>query len=153
VNGQPGNTYVVKPGGSGDVSETNRVWNAKVVGGRDLPTPAVVGDYELISSLSGMLTTYEAKTGKILFSERLGSQVSATPITTGGLVYFQMENGEVIVVKPGAKLEIVAKNSVTSDSAEIFRAILSPIKGQWFARSGSTVYCIGKASATTGSGK
>ena len=31
VNGQPGNTYVVKPGGSGDVSETNRVWNAKRV--------------------------------------------------------------------------------------------------------------------------
>jgi outer membrane protein assembly factor BamB len=33
VNGKPGNTYVVKPGGSGDVSETHRVWDAKRVGG------------------------------------------------------------------------------------------------------------------------
>lgn len=144
VNGQPGNTYVVKPGGSGDVSETHRVWNAKVGGGRDLPTPAVVGDYELISSLSGMLTTYEAKTGVIHFSERLGSQVSATPITAGGLVYFQMENGEVIVVKPGKTLEIVSRNKTDSASDEIFRASLSPIHGQWFARSQGTVYCIGK---------
>ncbi len=144
VNGQPGNTYAVKPGGSGNVSDTHRVWNAKVVGGRDLPTPAVVGDYDIVASLSGMLTTYDVKTGAIHFSERLGSQVSATPITAGGLVYFQMENGEVIVVKPGKALEIVSKNSVGSESGEIFRASLSPIKGQWFARSGSTVYCIGK---------
>jgi len=144
VNGQPGNTYTVKPGGSGDVSGTHRVWNSKVVGGRDLPTPAVVGEFDLVASLSGMLTTYDAKSGTALFSERLGSQVSATPITAGGLVYFQMENGEVIVVKPGKALEIVSKNSVGNDSGEIFRASLSPIQGQWFARSGNTVYCIGK---------
>ena len=48
------------------------------------------------------------------------------------------------VVKPGKTLEVVSKNSVGSESGEIFRASLSPIKGQWFARSGSTVYCIGK---------
>ncbi|MEO6788416.1 MAG: PQQ-binding-like beta-propeller repeat protein, partial [Chthoniobacteraceae bacterium] len=147
VNGQPGNTYVVKPGGTGDVSETNRVWNAKVVGGRDLPTPAVVGDYELVVSLSGMLTTYEAKTGAILFSERLGSQISASPVVANGLVYFQMENGEVIVVKPGKTLEIVSRNKLDSANDEIFRASLSPIRGQWFARSQRTVYCIGAKAA------
>ena len=143
VSGQPGNTYVVKPGGSGDVSETNRVWNAKRVGGRDLPTPAVVGDFVLISSLSGMLSSYDAKTGAIHFSERLGSAVSASPVVANGLVHFQMENGEVIVVKPGKTLEIVSRNKTDSASDEIFRAGLSPIRGQWFARSQSTVYCIG----------
>ncbi len=144
VSGQPGNTYVVKPGGSGDVSETNRVWNAKRVGGRDLPTPAVVGDFVLISSLSGMLSSYDAKTGAIHFSERLGSAVSASPVVANGLVYLQMENGEVIVVKPGKTLEIISRNKLDSASDEIFRASLSPIRGQWFARSQSTVWCIGK---------
>ena len=143
VSGQPGNTYVVKPGGSGDVSETNRVWNAKRVGGRDLPTPAVVGEFVLISSLSGMLSSYDTKTGAIHFSERLGSAVSTSPSVANGLVYFQMENGEVIVVKPGKTLEIVSRNKVDSASDEIFRASLSPIQGQWFARSQNTVYCIG----------
>ena len=102
-----------------------------------------MGDYDLVSSLSGMLTTYDAKTGAILFSERLGSQVSAMPVTAGGLVYFQMENGEVIVVKPGKTLEIVSRNKLDSANDEIFRAGLSPIQGQWFARSQGTVYCIG----------
>ena len=143
VNGQPGNTYVVKPGGSGDVSETNRVWNAKRIGGRDLPTPAVVGDFVLISSLSGMLSSYDAKTGAIHFSERLGSAVSASPVVANGLVYFQMENGEVIVVRPGKTLEIVSRNKTDSASDEIFRAGLSAIQGQWFARSQGMVYCIG----------
>ena len=144
VSGQPGNTYVVKPGGSGDVSETNRVWNAKRIGGRDLPTPAVVGDFVLITSLSGMLSSYDAKTGAIHFSERLGSAVSASPVVANGLVYFQMENGEVIVVKPGKTLEIVSRNKIDSASDEIFRASMSSIHGQWFARSQSTVYCIVK---------
>ena len=150
VNGKPGNTYVVKPGGSGDVSETNRVWNAKRVGGRDLPTPAVVGDFVLILSLSGMLTSYDAKTGAIHFSERLGSAVSASPVVANGLVYFQMESGEVIVVKPGKTLEIASRNKLDSASDEIFRAGLSPIQGQWFARSQSAVYGI---SAKAGSAK
>ncbi len=144
VNGQPGNTYVVKPGGSGDVSETNRIWNAKRIGGRDLPTPAVVGEFVVISSLSGMLSIYDAKTGAVHFSERLGSAVSTGPTVANGLVYFQMENGEVIVVKPGKTLEIVSRNKVDSANDEIFRASLSPIQGQWFARSQDAVYCIGK---------
>ena len=103
----------------------------------------VVGDYLLISSLSGMLTTYDAKTSKAIFTERLGSQVSASPLVANGLVYFQMENGEVIVIRPGAKLDIVARNTVGSASDEVFRAGLAPIQGRLFTRSQDTVYCIG----------
>ena len=144
VNGKPGNTYVVKPGGSGDVTKTHRLWDARRQGGRDLPSPAVVGDYLLISSMSGILTTYDAKTGEAFFTERLDAPISAAPVVAEGLVYFQMENGEVIVVKPGKTLEIVSRNSLGSSDDEIFRASLAPIQGQWFARSQNTVYCIGK---------
>jgi len=148
VNGKPGNTYVVKPGGSGDVSETHRVWDAKRVGGRDLPSPVVAGDFLLIAGMSGMLTTYDAKTGAIHFTERLGSAISASPLVAGGLAYFQMENGEVIVVKPGKTLEIVSRNPIGAESGEIFRAGLSPIQRRLFARSQNIVYCIGSPAAT-----
>lgn len=147
VCGKPGNTYVLKPGGSGDVSTSHRVWEARRQGGRDLPSPSVVGDYVLISSMSGILTTYDAKTGETFFTERLkegNAAISAAPVVAGGLVYFQLENGEVVVVKPGKTLEVVSINAVGSAPEEIFRASLSPIQGQWFARSQSTVYCIGK---------
>ena len=143
VSGQPGNTYVVKPGGSGDVTATHRLRDTKRIGGRDLPSPTVVGDYLIISSLSGMLTISDTKTGQPHFTERLGSQVSASPLVANGLVYFQMEKGETIVIKPGKTLDIVARNTVGSASDEIFRAGLVPIQGQLFTRSQDTVYCIG----------
>ena len=143
VSGQPGNTYVVKPGGSGNVTATHRIRDAKRIGGRDLPSPTVVGDYLVICSMSGMLTIYDAKTSQPFFTERLGSQVSASPLVANGLVYFQMENGEVIVIKPGKTLDIIARNKVDSASDEIFRAGLVPIEGRIFIRSQGTVYCIG----------
>ena len=144
VNGKPGDTYVVKPGGSGDVTSSHMVWNARRKGGRDLPSPVVVGDFVMISSMSGILSAYDAKTGETWYSERLDAPISASPLVANGLVYFQAENGEVIVVKPGKTLDIVARNSVGADSDEIFRATLAPIRGQLFSRSGNAVYCIGK---------
>lgn len=150
VSGQPGNTYVVKPGGSGDVTATHRIRDAKRIGGRDLPSPVVVGDHLIISSLSGMLTIYDAKTSQPHFTERLGSAVSASPLVANGLVYFQMENGEVIVIRPGKTLDIVSRNTVGNASDEIFRAGLSPIQGQLFARSQNVVYCVGASKASPG---
>ena len=142
VCGLAGNTYALKPGGNGDVTTTRRVWEARRIGGRDQPGPAVVGDFVLIASMSGILTTYDATSGKIRFSERLGGAVAASPLIANGLVYFQMENGEVLVIKPGPSLEIVARNSLGSVREEIFRAALSPMHGRLYARSRSAVYCI-----------
>ena len=90
-----------------------------------------------------MLILYDAKTGQPHFTERLGSQVSASPLVANGLVYFQMENGEVIVIKPGKTFDIIARNTIGSANDEIFRAGLVPIQGQLFTRSQDTVYCIG----------
>jgi outer membrane protein assembly factor BamB len=142
VSGLAGNTYALRPGGNGDVTATHRVWDARRIGGRDQPGPAVVGDFVLISSMSGILTTYDAKRGEIFFTERLGGPIAASPLVANGLVYFQMENGEVVVIKPGRTLEIVARNSIGSASGEIFRAGLAAIQGQLFARSRNVVYCI-----------
>lgn len=142
VCGLAGDTYALTPGGNGDVTTTHRVWEAKRIGGRDQPGPAVVGDFVLISSMSGILTAYDAKTGKIHFTERLGGAVAASPLVANGLVYFQMESGEVVVLKPGKTLEIVARNAIGSAPEEVFRAGLVPIQGQLFARSRSVVYGI-----------
>ena len=142
VNGKPGDTYVVKPGGSGNVTDSKMVWHARRHGGRDLPSPAVVGDYVLIASMSGIITCYDAKTGNDHYTERLGGEIAGSPLVANGLVYFQSISGETIVVKPGKSLDIVSRNSVGSSPNEIFRATLAPIQGQLFARSQKTVYCI-----------
>ena len=59
VNGKPGDTYCVKPGGSGNVTESHMLWHASRKGGRDLPSPAVVDGTLFISSMSGIATSYD----------------------------------------------------------------------------------------------
>lgn len=149
VNGLAGNTYTIRPGGSGDVTGTHRVWNARRTGGRDQPSPVVVGDFVLISSMSGVLTTYDAKSGQVHFTDRLGSAIAATPLVANGLVYFLLESGETVVVKPGKALDIVARNSLGAAANEIFRASLAPIQGQLFTRSHQVVYCIASDPSAT----
>lgn len=147
VNGKPGDTYCVKPGGSGDVTDTHMLWHAPRKGGRDLPSPSVVDDYLFISSMSGIATCYDAETGKPHYVERLGEgvEIAAAPLAANGLLYLQtVKGGDVIVIRPGEELDIVAVNSLGSDAEdEIFRSTISPIGKQLFIRSGTTLYCVG----------
>ncbi len=154
VNGKPGDTYCVKPGGSGDVTESHMLWHASRKGGRDLPSPVVVDGHVFITSMSAIASCYDAETGEVHFVERLadkiegakGLEIAAAPLVADGLIYLQTVNGgDVIVVRPGKELEVVSVNSL-GDSAkgEVFRATVVPIGGKFFLRSGGTLYCVGK---------
>ncbi len=148
VCGKPGDAYCVRPGGSGTVTATHRLWTAPRKGGRDLPTPAVVGGILFVSSMSGIGSAYDAETGAVLFSERLGEgiEIAAAPLIANGLIYFQVvQGGDVIVVKPGKTLEIVARNRLgESAKDETFRAVPVPLGDRILLRGGTTLYCLGK---------
>jgi outer membrane protein assembly factor BamB len=146
VNGKPGDVYAVQPGGRGDVTKSHMKWHAGRRGGRDLPSPVVVGDYLVIVSMSGIAACYDAQTGEVYWEERLGvkGEFAASPLVANGHVYIEnVYGGETLVFKPGKKLEIVSKNSLGADSQEIFRSTLAPIKGRMYVRSHSTLYCVG----------
>ena len=147
VNGKPGDLYAVRPGGSGDVTGTHMAWHTPRKGGRDLPSPILVGDYLFTVSMSGIATCYQPTTGKLLWTDRLGGNYAGSPFAAGGLIYLQNEAGETLVIKPGNKLDILARNKLGNAGSEIFRASLTPSAGQIFARSGTTLYCIGKTAA------
>ena len=46
-------------------------WHAKRNGGRDLPSPAMLNDLVLVTSMSGVVTCYDAKNGKTNWIDRL----------------------------------------------------------------------------------
>jgi outer membrane protein assembly factor BamB len=141
VNGLAGDVYAVKPGGSGDVTRTHLAWHTPRKGGRDQPSPIVVGEYLLVANMAGITTCYDGKSGKLLWTERLPGNYTAAPIAVGGLVYFLNEAGETTVIEPGPKLKIVAQNGLGS-SGEVFRASLAPVGGVLLARSDRALYCI-----------
>lgn len=148
VCGKPGDTYAVKPGGSGNVTATHRVWMAPRKGGRDLPTPVVSGGVLFVSSMSGIASAYDPASGSVHFTERLGDgiEIAAAPLVANGLVYYQtVHGGDVIVVKPGKTLEILARNSLGDSAKDLtFRAVPVPLENRLLLRGSTTLYCVGQ---------
>lgn len=145
VSGRPGAMFAMKPGGSGTVNATHEVWRTIRKGGRDLPSPIVVGKYLVVVSLRpGLATCYDAATGKELDRARLEGNFSASPLAANGLSYIPNEAGDVFVLKPGAKLELVATNKIDATDSEIFRASITPSKSELLLRSDRMLYCVGK---------
>jgi len=145
VNGKPGDLYAIDPTGNGDLTGTHMKWHAKRNGGRDLPSPVSVNGLVLVTSMSGVITCYDATNGKTLWIDRLTGAFSGSPLVSNGHYYIQNEGGQTYVIEPDRKkLKITGKNSLSPGEGEIFRATLSPISGMIFTRSQSTVYCIAK---------
>lgn len=142
VCGLAGEMYSLRPGS--DAKQPERVWGTMRRSGRDLPSPIVVGDYLLVTSMSGIASCYETSSGKELWKERLNGQFSSSPIAVNGLVLQQNEAGETIVIEPGPALKIVARNTLDPAPDEIFRASLTPVEGRIYSRSDKVLYCIGK---------
>jgi len=153
VNGLSGDTYAIKPGGTGDVTKTRMVWHTPRRG-RDLPSPIVIDNFVLVMSLrpDAILTIYDAANGAELWKERVGGKPWASPVAYGGLAFFMLERGETVVIDPAKKTgtggtKIVARNTVDLRDDELFRASITPSGGQVFLRSDQVLYCIGKRAA------
>ena len=143
VNGKPGDLYAVSPNGLGDVTNSHLKWHAKRNGGRDLPSPAMLNDLVLVTSMSGIVTCYDAKSGKTHWIDRLQGAFSGSPIVSSNYYYIQSESGTTYVIKPNKNnLEVISKNQLSSKLEEIFRATLSPIDGKIYTRSNGKLYCI-----------
>jgi outer membrane protein assembly factor BamB len=118
------------------------VWHTPRKGGRDQPSPILVGNHLIVADMKGIATCYDSASGKELWKDRLRGAFSSSPIAAGGLVYFQNEAGETFVLEPGPKMKVIAENTLDA-TGEVFRASLTPSRGQVFSRSQTQLYCIG----------
>jgi len=145
VNGlSGGGAYCIRPGGSGDVTESRRLWVTRRRG-RDLPSPIVVADTMLVAGLrGGILTAYDTSDGNELWVQRIDGQVSASPVSYDGLAFFLTESGDTVVVDPESEEKVIAANSLDAAKDELFRASITPCDGQLFLRSDRCLYCIEK---------
>jgi outer membrane protein assembly factor BamB len=143
VNGKAGDFYSVRPGGDGDVTDTHMAWHTPRNGGRDCPSPIVIGKYVIVSDMGGIATCYDATTGDIYWKQRVPGKYSGSPIAANGLAYFLNEDGKTVVIEPGESLKIVAENDLPPGKDEIFRASLTPLDDNFYIRSTTVLYCIG----------
>lgn len=103
--------WALKIGDDGKLSPESAIWKYKDQVPAN-PSPIIVDDLLYMTSDRGILTCLEAKTGTMVYRERLSGASTASPIVANGLLYFFTENGAGHVVKPGRTFASVAKNSL-----------------------------------------
>jgi outer membrane protein assembly factor BamB len=99
----------VRPDGKGDVTRTHVAWRL-ARGVPFTPSPIAAGDELYMINDAGILTCVAAETGAIAWQHRLPGSYSASPVLAGGLIYLQSEDGQTIVIRPGASFQAVAAN-------------------------------------------
>ena len=102
----------IRPGGRGDVTATHVAWEyTKSVPVK--PSLAVVdGLIFMTSDNGGLLTCLDAKTGKAVWTERLGGRYSASPLIAGKRVYFFDDRGKATVIEAARTYKKLAINTL-----------------------------------------
>ncbi len=112
--------YAIRPGARGDItlpkgekSSAAVAWSIDKAGPY-MPTPIVYGEHLYICSNDGVITCYDAKSGKRVWWERLGSDAgfTASPVAADGKLYFTSEDGQTYVLKAGPEFNLLAVNAL-----------------------------------------
>jgi outer membrane protein assembly factor BamB len=142
ASGRNGPTIALRPGGSGDVTETHLAWRT-VRGGPHVPSLILVRDRIFVVNDTGIASCMDAATGKMVWQQRIRDTFSASPVEAGGLVYFPSESGVTYILRAADKFEIVATNDLMSP------ILASPAvcDSQLFLRTKSDLFCIGEKAA------
>ena len=104
-------TIALKLGGKGDVTKSHAGW-VLTKGAPHTPSMLLVDDELYMVSDGGIGSCVEAKTGKVIWSERIGGGHSASPIYADGKLYFTNEAGVVTVLAAGRKFSVLSKNDL-----------------------------------------
>lgn len=131
--------HAIRTGGAGDVTGTHLAWSL-AKGAPNTPSMVVVDDLLYCVSDAGIASAVEAATGKVVWSERLGGNFSASVLHADGRLYFQNEEGMGYVLKPGRSFEVLSRN----DLGERSLASYAVDEGALFIRTQSSLYRIGR---------
>jgi outer membrane protein assembly factor BamB len=111
--------------------------------GNYMQTPIVVGNHVYGCADHGVLTCFDAKSGAISYSERLGSGsegFTASPVSDGRHLYFASEVGNVYVVPADGKFSVIATNKL----GETCMATPAIADGTLYFRTREHLVAIGK---------
>src|SRR5436190_257766 len=102
----------IKPSGEGDVT-AGIAWKEKTAI-PEVPSPLLYDGRLYMVRNGGILTCVNAQSGSVLFRSRLGAggPYYFSPIAGGGKIYISSSDGTVVVLAPGDKLDVLARNDM-----------------------------------------
>ncbi|MEC8907058.1 MAG: PQQ-binding-like beta-propeller repeat protein [Verrucomicrobiota bacterium] len=138
----------VKIGGArGEISEKATLWEDNQ--STYVPTPVLVDERLYWASDTGYACCADAKSGKMLFRERLdarakgsrGKPFYASAVAAGGKIYTVSRWGGTFVFSGKPDFELLAQNRIEGDDSQ-FHGTPAISDGQLFLRSDKFLYCI-----------
>lgn len=140
-NGLDNDNFVmaIHPGG-GNGARANVAWRyARNIS--SVPSPVIVGDYLFLVRNGGIMACLEAKTGKLIWQERLPApgDYYASLVAGDSKIYAISEEGVATVVAAKPVYELLSRNVMGE------RCMASPAVSdrQIFIRSDESLFCIG----------
>jgi outer membrane protein assembly factor BamB len=118
-HGGPTPLYAIQPDAMGDIALKSYVNSARSVAWYEphnlssMVTPLAFGDLLYSLGDNGVFKVFDARTGELKYTQRLGSGLTgftSSPIGIDSKVLFTSEDGEVYVVKAGPRFELMSKN-------------------------------------------
>ena len=95
----------------GDLTKSHLAWKAKA-GATYVPSPVCYRGLYYYVEDTGIANCLDARTGKVLWRERLNGQFHASLLAGDGKVYFTSTEGTVSVVKAGKDFELLSQNDM-----------------------------------------
>ena len=141
--------YAVRPGASGDITlapgETDNAYIAwsNPVGGPYNPSPLHYDGRLYVLYDRGLVSCYDARTGKLLFDrERLpkGFAFTASPWAAGGRIFCLNEDGVCYVLRAGDAFELLHTNQLTDD--DMCMATPALAGDRLLIRTSARLYCV-----------
>ena len=131
----------VRPGGKGEVSQTNVAWSERK-GVPGVASPLYYNGRLYTFQNGGIVFSRVAKTGELAYSGRLGAPgyYYSSPVAADQKIYIASEEGVVVVLDAGEKLSVLATNKL--DGAIMATPALA--EGNIYVRTESHLYAFGK---------
>ena len=143
TSGRAGPTLAIRPGRSGNVTDTHLAWTT-ARGSPFVPSPlAYDGRLFTINDMASIVTAFRAATGDVLWQGRLGRAVregfSASPVYVDGKVFFTNDDGITFVLRAGDEFDLLHTNDIGA------RTLASPalVDGYWYIRTENELLAIG----------
>jgi outer membrane protein assembly factor BamB len=136
-SGRNGPIIAIRPGGSGDVTESHVVWKA-FRGGPYIPSGLVYRNRLYLVRDSRDLACYNAGDGQLIWTKRLRGTFTASLVAAEGRIYAISERGIVTVFAAADSFQLLAQNDLDE------RCLATPAiaGGQLFIRTAEHLYCI-----------
>jgi len=141
-------SIAIRAGGKGDVTQTHVLWSSRY--GSYVPSPVIRHGNIYWVSEEGIAHCAEAKTGKLVYRERLartgggslgGRPFYASAVLVDNRLYCVSRTGGTFVLAAKPQFEQLARNQLDSNDGD-FNGSPAISDGQVFLRSNRFLYCI-----------